>query len=233
MGKADEKWITITFQQKFSTAWADAGHELAIAWIQQQLSNPRGDSIAPILSTKTWHLDVIASKTEYKIKGSNFVFVFDSARGSLNQWNFVSSNILKSNEMPISSIKPGFWRPPTDNDIPFDFPYYQRFGLDALTSQLRSVDVITSEEEVTLTSTTCISPPILSWGLEATATYKISSTGLFKGKVHLRPTGSVPANLPRVGLDITLPDDLDNAEWVGIGSGESYTDKCSSQKMGI
>ncbi|KAM0162055.1 hypothetical protein ACHAPG_002072 [Botrytis cinerea] len=226
-----ELWITVTFQQKFSTAWADAGHELA--WMQQQISKPNVDSISRVSPTNTSHLDVVSSRTEYKITGSNFLFTFDAARGSLSQWNFTSAATLKSTKIPISSITPGFWRAPTDNDMPSDFPYYKRFGLDALTSQLRSFDVKTDDDLVTLTAVTFISPPILNWGFEATTTYQISSTGSLKIKVNLKPTGSMPSNLPRVGLDIKLRDDLDNAEWFGIGPGESYADKCSSQKLGI
>ncbi|RAL64639.1 hypothetical protein DID88_001672 [Monilinia fructigena] len=131
-GKTEEQWITVIFQQKFPTAWADAAHELA--WMQQQLSSP---------------------------------------------------------------------------------------------------NVETSEYQVTFTAKTFISPPILNWGFESTITYQISSTGSLKIKVHLKPTGSMPSNLPRVGLDIKLRDDFDNAEWFGIGPGESYVDKCSSQKLGI
>lgn len=230
-GKTDEQWITVIFQQKFSTAWADAGHELA--WMQQQLSSPSEESIVRTLATNTSHLDVVASRTEYKITGSNFSFTFDAARGTLSQWNFNSSTTLKSHEITISSITPGFWRAPIDNDMPFDFPYYKRFGLDAMTSQLRSFNVDTTEDEVTLTAHTFISPPILNWGFETTTTYRISSTGSLKIKVHLKPTGSMPTNLPRVGLDVKLRNDLDNAEWFGLGPGEAYVDKRSSQKLGI
>jgi beta-galactosidase len=43
----------------------------------------------------------------------------------------------------------------------------------------------------------------------------------------------MPNTLPRVGLDIRLCNSLENAEWFGIGPGESYADKRSSQKLGI
>ncbi|QSZ31453.1 hypothetical protein DSL72_001018 [Monilinia vaccinii-corymbosi] len=230
-GKTEEQWITVTFQQKFSTAWADAGHELA--WMQEQLSSPSEDSISRIDLKNASRLNVASTRTEYRVTGSNFSFSFDAVRGSLTQWNFTSSATSKSKKTSISSIKPGFWRAPTDNDVPFDCPYYKRFGLDAMTSQLRSLDVETSEDQVIFTAMTFISPPILNWGFEATSTYRISSTGSLKIKVHLKPTGSMPTNLPRVGLDIELRDDLDNAEWFGIGPGESYVDKRSSQKLGI
>ncbi|CAD6455044.1 90d5a91b-9ef9-4b4a-8fff-07c687bafbf5 [Sclerotinia trifoliorum] len=230
-GETSEKWFTVTFQQKFPTAWADAGHELA--WMQHQLSASDKSSIPRVLSTNTSYLDVVASRTKYRITGSDFLFVFDAARGSLCQWNLTRPATFKTGQIPISSIAPGFWRAPTDNDMPFDFPYYQRFGLDAMTSQLRSFNVEPSKEEVTITAVTFISPPILNWGFEATTTYRISSTGSLQVKVDLKPTGSMPNHLPRVGLDIKLHDNFDNARWFGIGPGESYVDTCSSQKLGI
>ncbi|KAF7876343.1 hypothetical protein EAF04_001436 [Stromatinia cepivora] len=231
LAQQNEQWITVIFQQNFPTAWADVGHELA--WMQQQLSASSESSIPRVLSTNTSHLSVSASRTKYRITGLDFLFVFDAARGSLCQWNFTSPATLKSDEIPISSIAPGFWRAPTDNDMPSDFPYYERFGLDAMTSQLRSFNVETGEDQVTITAVTFISPPILNWGFETFTTYRISSTGSLKVKVNIKPTGSMPTNLPRVGLDIKLRNDLDNAEWFGIGPGESYADTCSSQKLGI
>ncbi|APA14396.1 hypothetical protein sscle_12g091660 [Sclerotinia sclerotiorum 1980 UF-70] len=201
--------------------------------MQHKLSASDESSIPRGLSTNTSHLDVVSSRTKYRITGSDFLFIFDAARGGLCQWNFTSPMTLKSGEIPISSIAPGFWRAPTDNDMPFDFPYYQRYGLDAMTSQLRSFNVEPSEDEVIITAVTFISPPILNWGFETITTYRISSTGSLQVKVNLKPTGSISKNLPRVGLDIKLHDDLDNVEWFGIGPGESYVDTCSSQKIGI
>ncbi|KAM3072134.1 Beta-galactosidase (Lactase) [Clarireedia jacksonii] len=138
-----------------------------------------------------------------------------------------------SRQVLISSILPRVWRVPTNNDVPRDLIYYRRFGLDAMTSQLRSFDVNTSVDNVKATRTTFLSPPIINWGLGTTTTYQISSSGTLSIKVNLKPSGSMPKTLPRVELDLSLCINLDNAEWFGIGPGEAYADKRSSQKLGI
>ncbi|PQE07908.1 hypothetical protein CJF32_00003037 [Rutstroemia sp. NJR-2017a WRK4] len=226
-----ERFLTVTFHLKTSTAWADAGHELA--WMQFALPASSQAAIPSMLSSNTSHLDVTTSQTQLVVNGSDFSFVFDRTRGCLTQWKSTGSTNSAPNQVLISSILPGVWRAPTDNDVPRDLIYYRRFGLDAMTSQLRSFDVNTTSDNIKITCITFLSPPILNWGLETTSMYTISSSGTLSIKVNLKPSGSMPNTLPRVGLDIRLCNSLENAEWFGIGPGESYADKRSSQKLGI
>lgn len=225
-----ERWLTITFHLKTSTAWADAGHELA--WMQFAFPNPI-QSVVPSTLSSTSNIDVATSQTRLVVNGSDFSFVFDRTRGCLTQWKSTSSINAEPKQVLISSILPGIWRAPTDNDVPRDLKYYRRFGVDAMTSQLRSLDVKNSSNNVKVTCTTFLSPPILNWGFETTTTYLISSSGTLSVKVNLKPSGSMPKTLPRVGIDLRLRDSLDQAEWFGIGPGEAYADKRSSQKLGI
>lgn len=51
--------------------------------------------------------------------------------------------------------------------------------------------------------------------------------------MHLKPHGPIPADLPRIRLDVRLVDELDNTLWFGLGPGEAYADKKRAQKVGI
>lgn len=161
---------------------------------------------------------------------------FDRARGYLNSWTVSGVPVLEAAPRG-HAIKPGFWRPPTDNDQPISLPYWQRFGVDALTSQLRDITVTRSSgpgaETVTVTATTFLAPPILDWGWTMITDYTVSTTGTLKVDVSLTPSGAVPSHVPRIGLDLRLPGRLDAVRWHGLGPGESYPDKAAAQRVGI
>jgi beta-galactosidase len=131
-----------------------------------------------------------------------------------------------------------FWRPPTDNDQPLSRPYWERFGVDALTSQLREFSyektkVGNHEEGVVVSTKTFISPPVLDWGFTVSTDYLIDCYGSLTVESHLVPSGNLPTHIPRVGLDLRLPHHLEAVRWLGLGPGESYPDKLSSQRVGI
>jgi beta-galactosidase len=101
-----------------------------------------------------------------------------------------------------------------------------------MTSQLRSLDISTEGDCVKLNIHTYISAPILAWGFDAKMTYFITADGDLTIRMHLKPVGSMPKTLPRVGLNIRLHDSFNTASWFGLGPGEAYPDKRSSQKHG-
>ncbi|KAL2193687.1 glycoside hydrolase family 2 protein [Corynascus similis CBS 632.67] len=232
-----EVYLTVSFTLKTATLWAEAGHE--IAWFQHRLQAAELPDPAGLLG-KSQDLDVTMTDSAITVTGPSFNLAFDKAHGYLTRWSVNSTPLLEPDPTTGAAILPSFWRPPTDNDNPSSFPYWQRFGIDALTTQLRSVDLATAAssgengEGVKLTFKTYHTPPVLDWGYLATTTYTISPGGTLSVAVSLRPAGSYPpAHIPRVGLDLRLPRHLDSVKWLGLGPGESYPDKRAAQRVGV
>ncbi len=96
-----------------------------------------------------------------------------------------------------------------------------------MTSQLMSLSVRSENEAelVEVKTLTRLSPPILAWGYKVETTYAISSNGTLGIKVHIQPIGFHPDTVPRVGLDIRLPQTIEKVTWYGAGPGEFYRDK--------
>jgi beta-galactosidase len=143
--------------------------------------------------------------------------------------------ILNTDPKTQAAIIPSFWRPKTDNDVPGAVPYWERFGVNQLQSQLRSFSVDTSSsDKVVLKSHTFITPPVLFWGWDCVITYTVYLTGALSVDVtKLTPTGSFPEHVPRIGLNIYSSKTLERVKWLGRGPGESYPDKKDSQRVGI
>ncbi|GIJ99648.1 hypothetical protein Aspvir_003649 [Aspergillus viridinutans] len=223
-----EIWLTVSFREKTETAWTASNYE--VAWYQQCLksSSPR-----PSLPVPAQPLTLSSTKTTHKITGSTFSLEFSRETGSLYAWTADGLSLL-SQSSTTGAISPGFWRPPTDNDMSHDLGEWRRFGLDTLTSQLRKMHVVQhTPTSVEVTTETYISAPILGWGFFTSTSYTISGNGALTVNVHLKPHGPIPADLPRIGLDVLLADELDNTSWFGLGPGEAYADKKRAQKVGI
>jgi beta-galactosidase len=230
--------LTVTLRSRHSEEWAEPGHE--VAWYQVRLLEPGlflSLTRQPELSSK---VDLEETKTTLTVLSrGNFSLVFDRARGHLTEMTVHGTTLLEADPATGAAIRLSFWRPPTDNDQPHSRPYWERFGVDALTSQLRefSFEKIKiydpNVEGALITTKTFISPPVLDWGWTVITTYEISPSPSLTVKSRLVPSGSMPKHIPRVGLDLRLPRRLDAVRWLGLGPGESYPDKCSSQRVGI
>ncbi|KAL1878130.1 hypothetical protein VTK73DRAFT_8010 [Phialemonium thermophilum] len=232
ISSSKDVFLKISVRQRDSTPWAEAGSE--IAWFQGQMV--QANAITPAIP-RALDLPKLNVKSIYAttlVSGSNFSFQFDSTRGYLTQWKFNGVELLERDETTGAAIIPSFWRPPTDNDRPTSLPYWRRFGVDTLTSQLRSFRLNHTPDGVEVTTKSFLSPPVLAWGFNITTKYAISaSNGTLALSLSISPTGSAPSHIPRAGLNVRLPRALDAARWYGLGPGESYPDKSSAQRIGV
>lgn len=231
---SQEIYLTISVTLRHDTSWSGAGHE--VAWSQHQIQTSTS-SLEPTFPMNKLRstIQVTFSGSSAELSGKDFKFVFDRARGSLKSWVSHGLELLTSDPETGAAIYPSFWRPATDNDVPGSLPYWQRFGLDQLTSQHRSMKFITSVPDcVIVKAHTYITPPVLAWGWECEIDYVVSRFGTLRINVtRLSPTGSIPDHIPRIGLNLCLNKSLNQAKWFGLGPGESYPDKKSSQRIGI
>ncbi|KAJ9132113.1 Beta-galactosidase [Pleurostoma richardsiae] len=227
-----ELYLTISLHLRDSTPWAELGHE--IAWFQHKLPNTITEQ--RVLSTAlSPRVNVYTSGTSVKVSGPEYTFSFDSARGVITGWSRGGTSLLEADPITGAAIIPSFWRPATDNDVSNSLPYWKNFGVDALTSQLRSFSVDTSHpDRAIIKARTFISPPVLAWGWDCHIEYTISNSGTLAVAVEeLIPTGYAPTHVPRIGLNLHLTRALDKVRWFGLGPGESYPDKKSAQRVGV
>jgi beta-galactosidase len=227
-------YLTISVKLHAATAWADQGHE--VAWFQFRLA----DRPFPI---NKHHLAMdLSAKPQFRISrstahvfGQGYEFTFDTARGYLCNWASNGQKLIKQHPIKKHGAIPSFWRPATDNDVPQSLPYWQRFGIDQLTSQLKGLDIDQSaSDKISVRMKTFLTPPVLAWGWECDISYVITNRGSLQIHVHhVQPTGSFPEHVPRIGLDLQLNKSIDQVTWYGLGPGESYPDKAASQQVGI
>ncbi|OQD83476.1 hypothetical protein PENANT_c016G05117 [Penicillium antarcticum] len=232
---AHPAYLTITLEQREKVEWDQGTY--VVAWTQVLASKPSNkalpNSISSAQGTKN-DIAINSTKTTVSIGGTNWSFEFDRIRGHLRKWTYNSTPILEPHADTGLAMIPGFWRPPTDNDVPSAAPYWKRFGVNTLMNQLRSFDFSAAEDgSVCIESETFLSPPVLSWGWKCVARYIVKSNGSLAISMKLQPTGTAPKTVPRVGLNLRANSALQSARWLGLGPGESYPDKKAAQKFGL
>lgn len=227
-------FVTVSLTNSDDTPGLDAGHE--VAWTQWQLSQAAATPSPSLhLNKLSSPVKVTSSGPRVTISGPHYTLEFDSARGAPISWHVNGVPILEADPTTGVAITPGFWRPATDNDVPGSLPYWQRFGVDVLESQLRSFSIDTSDpNKAVIKAHTFLTPPVLAWGFHAEIEYTVTSMGALKIDVtSLRPDGAMPSHVPRAGLNLRLAKNLDSVSWYGLGPGESYPDKKASQRTGV
>jgi beta-galactosidase len=122
------------------------------------------------------------------------------------------------------------WRAPTDNDEGHDsYPVasvWRAIGLHRLRHRVASV---ASSDELTVT--TRVGPAAMDLAFDAV--YRWVADGDRLGlTVDVRPIGAWPGVLPRVGVRMAIPAELDRITWFGTGPGESYPDSRRAARIG-
>ncbi|KAJ5349018.1 Glycoside hydrolase family 2 N-terminal [Penicillium brevicompactum] len=157
---AHPTYLTIELAQREKVEWSQG--KSTVAWTQALVSKPTGSVPAIIaISTDDTHSTVStkSTKTVVSVSGANWKFEFDRVRGHLKKWTHNAITILEPDTATGIAMIPGFWRPPTDNDVPSAAPYWKRFGVNSLTNQLRSFDTSSTEDGgVCIESETFLSP---------------------------------------------------------------------------
>lgn len=230
-----ELYLTVSVKLRQDTNWGQKGHE--IAWFQHKLSSSTAQLHS--LPTSSVQATIHNTLTTTRIAMAESEIMFDRSTGLPQSWVISGRPVLTSSTTNRDSAVLGLacWRPPTDNDGPASLPYWRRYGVDRVVSELLSIKI---DEDpisyvVSVTTQTYLCAAALGWSWAATTTYQIqpdcSAISVF---VSLeKPMGSAPAHIPRLGLDVFLARGLNQVKWFGNGPGESYPDKQASQRVGI
>ncbi|TAL59742.1 MAG: DUF4981 domain-containing protein [Bacteroidetes bacterium] len=179
------------------------------------------DNLA-ILQTKT-----IDKKLE--ISGTDMKLVFDLVNGRLESFNYKGNLLIKKGP------EPDFWRPPTDNDYGWDMD--------------KKLGVWKKAGEWTVVTKANISQPepgkvVVTFNYDIPGTdgkkiggYATSYTVFGSADVVIKNqfskvSGKIP-EIPRMGMQMQLPEEFTNLKWLGRGPHENYTDRKTSADVGL
>ena len=212
-------WLNLSFTLAHDTSWASRGHE--VAWAQFRL--PTAAPSPAGIGTSAPRAD--ESANEIRVAGDDYELGFDKVTGMLASWRYRGMQLIERGP------RLNFWRAPTDNDARIQDKWRQA-GLHCLKHRVGAVELGQKDGRVRITVCTRIAPPVHDRAFVCEYVYTVYGTGDMAIDVHGVPEGEFPV-LPRIGLQMRLPRELDQVRWYGRGPGESYPDSKQAGRIGV
>jgi len=222
---ATEYFLNIKASRSEEWNLVPEGHVYATA--QFLLAEGRkGDPISP---ATTDILQKTTEGTKLTIAGNDMKVIFDLESGR------IASYIYKGKELFLKGPEPDFWRAPTDNDY--------GYGME------RWMGVWRKAGEKAVVTKADISQPapgkvVVAFGYDIPApdstklagyatTYTVFAGGdLVVSNKFEKVSEKIP-ELPRMGMQMQLPEEFSNLKWFGRGPHENYSDRKTAAEVGV
>ena len=207
---------TISARLAKSTIWANADHE--VAWGQFKAAT-REKSLAPFICKAPEVFGDVVTVGPARISVTN-------------------GQLLALGELDVSGgLRLDVWRALTDNDKGLNKKPsvdngtgWEPAGLHRVHHRINKVSIKGDSLEVR----TFAAPAVTGRGFDMTYCWTAGEDGSVKVDIHFNPRGDwSDLSLPRVGVRLGLPKQLDSVKWYGLGPGEAYPDTRQAGKVGL
>ncbi len=174
-------------------------------------------------------LDLRTEGTLLTIAGEDFSVVFDMSAGVMKSFT------AGGQELILSGPRPDFWRAPTDNDY--------GNGMEKRNAPWREAG-----QKAAMKSAHISQPEMGSAGVQFTfdipgtggtriaglvTDYTVHANGAVDVSFDFEKTDGTLEEIPRVGMQMTLPARYTNLSWFGRGPHENYSDRNTSAFVGL
>ncbi|MFC0674715.1 glycoside hydrolase family 2 TIM barrel-domain containing protein [Brachybacterium hainanense] len=228
-----ERTLLVRVVRPEATSFAPAGHELGF----RQVPAPAGVASAPpSLRAETSRDDagpaavrVEETPLELRLAAGGERLVLDRIDGSLLSWRHGGRELLRRGP------RVNFWRPLIDNHQQEHDAVWGPALLAHLQQSTRRVAVRRPDEQggaVEVVVEVDVAPPGLDHGMHASLVYRLLPTGRLEVRVAGTPFGPYDGLVPKLGLELALPRELDRVEYLGRGPGENYVDSRTATWIG-
>jgi beta-galactosidase/evolved beta-galactosidase subunit alpha len=218
-----ERWLNIRFSIAADCPWAEQGHE--VAWAQFLMKDEVEHKVESELIRQ--HLHCTEAAGQIILANDDFRMVLDTRSGRIHSLHLNGKALMKAGP------RLNFWRAPIDNDM-YVLPDWRKAHLDRLTERVDEVSWTRLDEgTLRIAVSSRIAPPVFDWGFRCVTTYTVTGTGQITMDVQGTPEGKPPEMLPKIGLQMEIPGDLDRVKWYGRGPGENYSDSKEACRVGV
>ena len=217
--QTDEYILTVGLELREKTLWADKGHELAFEQF-----------IIPIHDIKTRDVQaspVIKASDEVDtltIAGDEFNVIFNKQTGDLESYVYNGVELIKD------ALRPNYWRAMTDNDRGNKLQDRSSTWRDAGKERmLQAFEYDVTLESACITVVYLLPTTVIS---SCKIKYTITGEGKIKVEQDLIP-GENLAEIPEIGMLVTMDQSFEELTWYGKGPYENYWDREKGAKIGL
>ena len=234
-----EYHVEFLIQYAGDTAFAHEGYELGcfqfrLASGAYTYTNPRNGSYEGD-KTKTALLSenrIVAEDQEdiLKVMGSGFLVTFDKKTGIIGSYVKNGTDYLEKG--PVECLS----RPLTGIDAQEDWGHYgiwEMFDGGNTVFTLKEFSVMpTGNERIVIETVREITFTRSPYGIIVSTSYTINCEGEINVKTVFRINPSL-LDIPRVGMEIIIPEGFEALEYFGLGPNENYSDRKHSSRLGV
>lgn len=213
-----ERHLRLVFKLKKGTSWAEAGHVIAREQFRVGgafVPRMKGPGLANTYAQQHGDLTVIHTGTVRA--------VFDDRSGQL------VSLKRRNKEILASPLHLNFWRPPTDNDRGNRFMTRCRIWRKAGPEAIVTGRIVEKDGKSTSLSYDLSVP---AGKTTARLVYTLHPDSGLEVQCRLTPQGKKLGDIPRLGMQCTLPAEYGLFSWYGNGPHESYVDRKAGTWVG-
>ncbi|NYJ27891.1 glycoside hydrolase family 2 TIM barrel-domain containing protein [Allomuricauda sp. ARW1Y1] len=204
-------YLNLSLLLKQDELWAEKGYSIA----HQQFS--LGHIPAKDMEAREATLSMVKDATKWVVKSGDTEFSINSKTGYLNRMTYEGIPLISG------PLKPNFWRALTDNDLASGLLERQGFWKQ-ITDGLELEHMESYPYWNGIVVKTQYSTADATLRLEQTCTFVENNTL----QIHFRmiPSEDLP-DIPRIGMETSIPNSYNRMEWLGRGPWETYADKRS------
>jgi beta-galactosidase len=197
-----------------------------LAYEQFQLPNNKKAAVTSIAG-----LPAVTSKEEGNtilVEGTGFKISFSKDAATLKSYQ------LDGKEMLLAGPVPNFWRAPIDNDFGNELDKRSRVWRKAGEQKtVKSATVKQEGNEVVVTFNFDLTDEQKQVIANYTSTYKVLATGEIVVNNDFKMANEKLPEIIRFGVNLVMPREFDQINWLGRGPQESYQDRKTGALVGL
>lgn len=227
-GKA---YLKVFYTLKHQDAFRKQGHMLGFDEIALKSEDPR-NQISLMWQEESEEakrnlpqIEVLETPRQLIVKGSRFTYVYNKLRGIFDQLTVEGKDLL---DRPMEL---NVWRAPTDNDM-YIKAEWEKAMYDRALSRSYVTNYTLTGQHIKIHSKMGMTAVTVQRMMDMDTIWRIDNGGQISIKMDVVRNMDFP-ELPRFGLRLFLPKEMDQVTYFGLGPEESYVDKCRAASHGI
>lgn len=214
-------YLRIRYHLKKQETLRKAGYVLGFDEIPLHNEDARNQTALKMLSDSTQTgepLTVTETDSSLILENQMLRYEYDKRDGLFHDLTYVGERLL-TKPMTVN-----IWRAPTDNDKNIKQEWL-RAQYDQSFARAYTSDYTITEDGILIHSTASICAASVQKIADLNFVWKIYLSGAISLKIDVKKEQEFPV-LPRFGIRLFLPQEMEEVTYYGMGPYESYVDKC-------
>jgi beta-galactosidase len=232
-GAGTEYHLTIEFRRTEDRPWADAGSLKAWEQFEVPLDTP---SVEPTDPDQMSAVELTERGDRVRLSGETFDYEFSRSEGRFTTLRYLGRDLLHEGGGPRLNV----WRTPILNETvnwgAAEAEEWRETGLNRLDHQVDRLSVKRlSPSVVEVMVIGFASGPSTPAGFTTEYRYRVLGNGEVIVAHRVEPDDDLGVShwLPKVGLQLEVPDHYNQLRWHGLGPHETYVDRQTGARVGI